>query len=960
MANNDSAVTITTDSVTNRLKTQGIYYFKLDPEHFLYPDDDEQRLCGLLGSEIDSNFHFLSGFDIKSVEFDESGSTIVISRVNDEDFSAITLDLKDVRPELRFDKEEGVLYMTYPDGEEKVAEGFFVDFNDEGKYDVKVYTDGTLDGLGTMYSPLSLSRLERTGMYSPVETLVDGPVTEEYVGKRVLTKELVEDYGRLYTYAELEAIQAALEASPWRVATKADWDEMLNAMEEEESREHDETSPGYKGNAAGGVLKSNRYWDTSSGTYANNEPHEYVGFDILPVGYAPAGRGAVMNADDLDIEDFGKNAGFWTRNEEEDEYAWVKIFGHGFDGVKQSKEETEDEGTLYSIRLVREYVPECAEQYETILGDSYPVGPIVGICDDYAKVWTLANFYGDGRGYQGVKIQGENVPEPDEYAYFINECDGKKKRMNEGDSVVILDKDVHEHRVIDGELVDMDKQFEDMVNDAKNELDNTISELSAATESAVTEINTSIDTLSANTDSTITAETARAMAEEEALNERVDVVSGNLNTFSAFTENKFTETDSAITANEDAINEVSSALTAETERAMAVESSLSGTIMANTSAISQLTEDLVEEIGEIEAKADANAEALGNKIDELSSSTIAVSNSLMETTDGLHALEDLVPVSISTAKAEAISDAKDYADEKINEVNAVKVNDLYYDDRLKYLRLVKADGSLSDGIPADEFLKDSVLTSVEYDEGNSRLIFVWNDDYTTRTYIPLERLSNVYGIGQDSLAYLKMSGTNISAIVDKGDGFEKTLATTKYVDDKTFELEEATTANTAAIEVLNGDKNVAGSVKHTIEDRFVSDILAGGPIITTTTLDDARYNSLMRVISVDGERKYFVSNDAKDMQATNASGSPVVLNAYINSLESRIATLEEENASLKEKANDLENRVSALESAGLDEAAIKNIIKNYLAGTDKEIKVAESGGTLQIGFADDAVFGWIM
>jgi len=332
----------------------------------------------------------------------------------------------------------------------------------------------------------------------------------------------------------------------------------------------------------------------------------------------------------------------------------------------------------------------------------------------------------------------------------------------------------------------------------------------------------------------------------------------------------------------------------------------------------------------------------------------------METTDGLHALEDLVPVSISTAKAEAISDAKDYTDEKIGEVNAVKVNDLYYDDRLKYLRLVKADGSLSDGIPADEFLKDSVLTSVEYDEGNSRLIFVWNDDYTTRTYIPLERLSNVYGIGQDSLAYLKMSGTNISAIVDKGDGFEKTLATTKYVDDKTFEMEEATTANTAAIEVLNGDKNVAGSVKHTIEDRFVSDILAGGPIITTTTLEDARYNSLMRVISVDGERKYFVSNDAKDMQATNAAGSPVVLNAYINSLESRIATLEEENAALKEKANDLENRVSALESAGLDEAAIKNIIKNYLAGTDKEIKVAESGGTLQIGFADDAVFGWIM
>ena len=120
MANNDSATPITTGSVTSSLKQTGIYYFKLDPEHFLYKGEgeDEQRLCGLTGAEIDSNFHFLSGMDIKDVKIADSGSTIVITRVNDTTFSAMTLNLADIRPEFRFDKETGVLYVTYPDGEE--------------------------------------------------------------------------------------------------------------------------------------------------------------------------------------------------------------------------------------------------------------------------------------------------------------------------------------------------------------------------------------------------------------------------------------------------------------------------------------------------------------------------------------------------------------------------------------------------------------------------------------------------------------------------------------------------------------------------------------------------------------------------------------------------------------------------------------------------------------------------
>ena len=233
------------------------------------------------------------------------------------------------------------------------------------------------------------------------------------------------------------------------------------------------------------------------------------------------------------------------------------------------------------------------------------------------------------------------------------------------------------------------------------------------------------------------------------------------------------------------------------------------------------------------------------------------------------------------------------------------------------------------------------------------------------------------------LFYLKMSGTNLCAIVDKADGFEKTLATTKFAEDKANDAKneavglaavdvntklavltnemneqhedivELVDANTAKIDTLNGDKDVAGSVKHTIDDKFNTTLLTAGLPVTNVSVDEASNNSLLRAIVVNGEIKYFASNKAKDLLAIDNDGYTIGLNHYVNSLDTRITALEAENTALKE-------RVSALESAMLNETMVKNIIKNYLKGTNNEIKLTESGDTLQVGFADDAVFGWTM
>lgn len=975
MANNDSATPITTGSVTAEPKKNGIYYFKLDSRYFLY-DGDEQRLCGLTGAEIDSDLHFLSGMDIKNVEFGEDKNTVVITRVNGEDFSAITLDLTEVRPkELVFSAETGDLYLVYPDGTSLVANGFFVDFNDEGKYNVKIYTDGTIDGLGTESSPLSLSKLERTGTFAPVEKLVESGNVQDYKGKRVLTKELIDDYGHLYTYEEVLAIQSALADSPWRVATKKDWDELLNAMETSDYRAHADYCGGLDytaGKIAGETLKSARLWRYADGATINEDVERSVGFNILPVGYDTYPKTAT---NDNQAELFGTDAGFWTMTDEEycnSELPIVKLFTTA-GSVTQRGAQLDN---LFSVRLVRDCVEGCPEEYETILGSSYPVGPITSPCGvEYCKIWTLSNFYSTGNGFEGEKIEGDNVPPLKEYAYFINECDGRKKRMMEGESIVITDDEQnpnrHEYRIINGELVDTFDEVKNLVNVTSGELDTKIITLSGGVESVNDELTLQITNLREDMEDSIIAlsgETAGAINSLRA--DTAIAVREIQDGLSAFTESSVVSINNVLTNLTASASSLSNKLNEEIERSISADTSISERvsslenkdteIYSELSGINGAISDVNREINNLSGSVETYIEVLqsdfnsaNGRINTLSAETAEINSSLSDLMNSMENADDAV-----------LSSANTYTDERVNEINAVKINDLYFDTLSKYIKLVKADGTLTTGISAEDFLKDSVLTRVEYDEGNERLIFVWNNDDASRTYIPLAKLSNVYKVSSDSLAYLKMSGTDISAIVDKADGFEKTLATTKFVEDEISEaasginstldtLVNENNENRNDIDKLNGDKSVPGSVAHTIDDKFNTSILTAGLPVTTVSVDDARNHSLVRTILVDGETKYFVSNNAKDMEATDNDGASVGLNYYINLLETKIKDLKDENDALKE-------RVEQLEASALHEDDVKNIIKNYLSGTSREIKVEENGEKLKIGFADDAVFGWTM
>lgn len=433
-------------------------------------------------------------------------------------------------------------------------------------------------------------------------------------------------------------------------------------------------------------------------------------------------------------------------------------------------------------------------------------------------------------------------------------------------------------------------------------------------------------------------------------------------------------------------------------------SELSGSVVTEISNISSTISDGLSEFsGNVETKIESVKEELSSavsaisetvtnnysdvtsKIETISSITNSireeVESSASDASSALNIAKRELTDLIGATSAETLGQAKDYVDDVAEGINATKVVDIVYtaprkvlnegllsapqEGRNGYVQLRLADGTLTEGFDASDFLMDSVITNVWYDEANGTLNFVWNDRNSTQMSIPLTALSNIYSVSEDSVTYLKMNGSEISALVDEANGFVKTLATTEYAKAKADEAVEkaversaaAISANTKAIEILNGAKDVDGSVRHIIDDKFAKDVLTAGTPATAVSLEEARAHSLIRKINVNGEDKYYVSSDASDMQFVTSGGARVNLNQYITSLEDKVSALEGEMAALNDKNTELEDRIVELENNGLKPEEVREIVKSFLIGTEREIKVTESGEKIKIGFADDAIFG---
>lgn len=460
--------------------TNGLFYYKLDVNTNGYPGDITKN-CGLRGEEIDGNFHFLRGHDIKNITFDEQDN-LLLTRYNGETLTA----KKTEKPEYNFsyDPQTGVLTVITPEGEEILVEGFLTPSVNN------VIHDNTLIGTGQEDKPLSLSNVVKTGQYRPAKGLIDTTLGDSLPTERLnindiyVTKEKVDYFGRLYSFKEAYELNKHLQEtnSPWRIPTKADWDELLNKIDCE-TPNHSQDTLGYLGEFAGAALKSTNYWELFNGVLLSDN---YYGFSILPLGYTD-------NQGIDNYNHFGFSSAFWSSTlDENTNNAFVKIFDYDNEMVKQ---DLYGDNHYLSIRLVRDYKDnEGYNKTETIENQLYNCFHIPGT----QLVWTNYNINLTNDKITGfIPVKWNNLNSDSNRhgsRYFINSWNGSswdKHEMLEGETIVISEGTaVREWMLNEGVLTkyadlihsELDSTFKELLelcNTLQTELVNTKLELSA-------------------------------------------------------------------------------------------------------------------------------------------------------------------------------------------------------------------------------------------------------------------------------------------------------------------------------------------------------------------------------------------------------------------------------------------------------------------------------------------------
>lgn len=536
---------------------KGITYFRLKSPY----EGDITKNCALDGYEVDNNFFTLEGRDIKSVSVD--GNDLVITLLNGETIeakSAFASFTKDIS--FDFDTTKGVLYIQRNGELLQEISGFATSYT-AGE---TVAVDGTLKGNGKPYNPIGISPMHQTGMYRPVKKILDAarceklpPCEKLMPGDRFVTAEDISNYGLLYDYEGIRKIACDLAEthSGWRIPTKEDWDDMLNAIEPcENDRNHAvATSNKYLGKFAGKFLKSKDFWRLEDGCKPpHNNHHDFCdcdgdcncghdhghhkfddscfdpycgemgkphhkpehnmdrgidkyGFWITPTGYADDGDHYGY---------FLERAWYWTATNSHYTNAYTKRFEYDKSSVYQDITPT---SFHLSLRLVKDYDGDNYVEREQILGGTYST-VLMPSQKNGKAIWTSVNFASPNKSYRPM-LPNDGMGISLSKKYFINEWTGKdwkRNELHEGESVVVEfapnGNRFIEYRLVDGRMENVAKStFEDVMSAVHPKLDGLNNKIDEETARAIAKEN--------EIDANLMAEIDRSTTRDEELSERI-------------------------------------------------------------------------------------------------------------------------------------------------------------------------------------------------------------------------------------------------------------------------------------------------------------------------------------------------------------------------------------------------------------------------------------------------------
>lgn len=390
----------------------------------------------------------------------------------------------------------------------------------------------------------------------------------------------------------VKEIESKLKAG-WRIPTKQDWDNMLNAIEPCQYQNHNDIHCHVQlGKLAGKQLKSTECWNktSTSGTpsddtylyddkVAEEKPISPEGTDKYGFNVFAGGYGVDKNED---IIKFNKEAKYWTSSQtikgEGFDY-YVKQFQFNKSGVIQITECPEH---FLSLRLVKDFNGSNNYGAEVIGGNTYKTVLLPSLNTEHGfTVWTAANINED--------VKDENELIYNEFykdcagckpTYILHEWDGNMwthKVMVEGDTIVIHDpisKDDFvdsEYRIVDGKLINTNQQA---YNDILSKTTPLINLVKSALETETEERKNADEELKAQSDNL-----GKKLDKE--ISDREDGIKDVRKDLEAVAEHVINETDDIkdalakeITKRTEGDKTLTDAITEERDRAKAVEEEL--------------------------------------------------------------------------------------------------------------------------------------------------------------------------------------------------------------------------------------------------------------------------------------------------------------------------------------------------------------------------------------------------
>ena len=355
---------------------------------------------------------------------DDNWSLTIVTNGSEFDECGINLGVKDIELKGNVSK-DGILTLTWKNisGDTTTTISGFVTVGN-------IYHTSTINGNGSKENPLRIPNLLHTEYNIGINDIVDAlPGNNLHNGDRYVTVNKHSNFGVLYNRLGMETVVKKLSqlGSNWRVATKEDWDKLLNSIEAcDEDRQHGGTDiNAVYGKIAGKALKSREFW-------TGNENLDKFGMNIFPTGLSNV-QSELTSEDD--------KAAFWCNTPYDENDCYIKEFNNDSDAVKQ----TVSDEDKYSIRLVADYHREGLDEYVNLFGKDYNVV----VFRDINQMWISTNldYYIDSLRCDSFEYENATISN----VHTLNHWNGEyweKKELENGSIINVGGNPIKKYKVI--------------------------------------------------------------------------------------------------------------------------------------------------------------------------------------------------------------------------------------------------------------------------------------------------------------------------------------------------------------------------------------------------------------------------------------------------------------------------------------------------------------------------------